>query len=142
MRKMLALAILFVLALAACADSDGNGGSDPTENSWRLESGTLDGEAIPILDDHAITLTFDEEGGVGGTSACNSYFGGYTISGSEIAISDLGQTMMACSPEEVMDSETAYLEALAGVDSFAATDSQLTLTGDGVELVFVLDESE
>jgi heat shock protein HslJ len=140
MRRTLALAILVALALVACADSDGNGGSDPTEHSWRLQSGTLDGEAIPILDDHAITLSFDEES-VGGTSACNSYFGGYAISGSEIAISDLGQTMMACSPEEVMDSETAYLEALAGVDSFAATDSQLTLTGDGVELVFVLDES-
>ncbi|MEX1125604.1 MAG: META domain-containing protein [Acidimicrobiia bacterium] len=49
---------------------------------------------------------------VGGTAACNTYFGGYTISGAEITFSGLGQTMMACSPDEVMESETKYLQAL------------------------------
>jgi heat shock protein HslJ len=105
-----------------------------------LESGALDGAVIPIVDDHPITLTFDDTG-VGGTSACNSYFGGYTITGAEISFSDLGQTMMACEPEEVMDSETMYLQATALVDAFTATDDTLTLTGEGVELVFAVDQN-
>lgn len=97
------------------------------------------GAAIPIVDGHEITLVFEEES-AGGTSACNSYFGDYTISGSEITFSDLGQTMMACEPEQVMDSETQYLQAMALVDAFTAADDRLTLTGEGVELVFVVDQ--
>ena len=64
---------------------------------------------------------------------------GTRSAGAEISFSDLGQTMMACEPVEVMDSETAYLQAMALVDGFTATDDTLTLTGDGVELVFVVD---
>ncbi len=94
----------------------------------------------PSLDDHPITLVFDE-GSVGGDSACNSYFGGYTMSGTEIAFSDLGQTMMACEPEDVMESEAKYQAALGLVETFSATDDTLTLTGEGVELVFAVDES-
>ena len=140
MRRPLLLVAVAGLTLSACAEPGEPGASDPTESAWVLQSGTLEGAAIPIVDDHPITLTFDpdlEE--AGGVSACNNYFGGYTISGAEISFSDLGQTMMACEPEEVMDSETKYLRAMALVGGFTATEDTLTLTGDGVELVFVVD---
>ena len=129
-----ALIVLFALTLAACG-GDGDSGGDPTASSWGLASGTLDGEAIPLVDGHPITLDFDETG-VGGQAACNNYFGGYTISDNEISFSDLGQTMMACAPDEVMESETKYLQALALVETFNMGGDSLTLSGDGVELVF------
>jgi len=139
MKRSLLITAVLGLTLVACAEPSEPGASDPTASAWVLESGTLDGAAIPIVEDHPITLTFDETG-IGGTAACNSYFGSYTISGSEMSFSDLGQTMMACEPAEVMDSETNYLAAMALVDSFTATDDSLTLTGEGAELVFGLDE--
>jgi heat shock protein HslJ len=49
--------------------------------------------------------------------------------------------MMACSPEEVMDSESAYLEALSLVDTFTMSGDRLTLTGEGVEIAFVALEA-
>lgn len=139
MRRPLLFVAVLGLTLSACAEPGEPGASDPTDSAWVLESGTLDGAAIPIVDGHPITLTFDDTG-IGGTAACNGYFGGYTISGTEISFSDLGQTMMACEPAEVMDSETKYLQAMALVGAFTATDETLTLTGEGVELVFAVDQ--
>lgn len=141
MKRTTALVMIVGLTLAACADPAEQAASDPTATSWQLESGTLNGEAIPVLDANPITLSFEEENSAGGISACNNYFGGYEISGSSISFSELGQTMMACSPDEVMESEAKYLEALALVDAFSGGDDQLTLTGEGVELVFAATEA-
>jgi heat shock protein HslJ len=140
MRKTLALIAMFSLFLAACGGGDGSGG-DPAENDWAFDSGSLNGEAIPFVDGHPITLIFDvAESSIGGQAACNQYFGGYTISGSEISFSEMGQTMMACLPEEVMESESQYLAAMAAVTNFSIDGDRLTLTGDDVEIVFVVDE--
>jgi heat shock protein HslJ len=105
------------------------------EGAWQLVSGTLDDEPIPMVDGFPITLTIDAET-VGGTAACNGYGGSYTLDDGEIAISELGATAMACFPEETMAAETAYLEALTRATSATASDDSLTLTGEGVELVF------
>jgi heat shock protein HslJ len=139
MRRTLVFAAVLGLALAACADPS-EPAADPTQSAWVLDSGTVDGADIPIVEDHPITLTF-EGTGIAGSSACNTYFGGYTINGTEISFSDMGSTLMACEPAEVMDSESMYLDAMSKVDSFTATSDTLTLTGDGVELVFAVDAS-
>ncbi len=140
MRRTLVFAAVLGLTLAACADPS-EPGADPTLSDWTLQSGTVDGADIPIVADHPITLTFEDEGAIAGTSACNSYFGGYTIDGTDISFTDMGSTQMACEPAEVMDSESMYFDAMSKVDSFTATDDTLTLTGDGVELVFEVDAS-
>ena len=139
MKRTLVFAAVLGLTLAACAEPSEPGASDPTLSDWALQSGTVDGVDIPIVEDHPITLTFENDG-VAGSSACNSYFGGYTIDGADISFTDMGSTMMACEPQ-VMDSEQMYLDAMSKVDSFTATDDTLTLSGDGVELVFVVAEA-
>ena len=142
MKRAIALVAVLATVLTACADPGEEGASDPTTESWVLEAGTLTGADIPIVDGHPITLIFNEPDGMaGGTSACNQYFGTYTLSGNELTFGDMGQTMMACMPEEVMESETAYLEALALVELFTIEDGQLNLTGVDVDLLFVVDES-
>ncbi len=108
--------------------------SDPTGTDWELTKGAVDGQAIPLVSGYPITLSFTEDA-AGGTSACNGYGGTYTIAGETLRFSAMGGTEMACSPQAVMDSETAYLAALVRVERIAI-DQRLTLTGDGVELVF------
>lgn len=126
------------LLLAACAMpvDEGSVGGDLTDIPWQLESGTVDGTALPILASHPITLSFTEEAAVG-TAACNGYGAAYSITGEEITLSELGSTAMACEPEEVMESERLYMEALPRVDTITAGRDGLTLLGDGVELGFV-----
>jgi heat shock protein HslJ len=140
MRRAFLFVPLLALALTACGDPAQQAASDPTTSAWALASGTLDGAAVPILDTHPITLVFDEDGNAGGTSACNSYFAGYDISANEISFSDAGQTMMACEPEEAMTSESTYLEALGRVRTFTTGADGFVLTGEDVELRFVVDD--
>ncbi|MEX1125605.1 MAG: META domain-containing protein [Acidimicrobiia bacterium] len=125
------------LVLVACGDP-----AEPAsiEGAWQLESGTLDNEPVPLVDDHPITLTIEGDT-VGGNASCNSYGGFYTLSDGSITISAMFQTEMACFPDETMASESAYLAALSRVDSVTAEDDSLTLTGEGVELVFVVDQN-
>ncbi|HSK07927.1 MAG TPA: META domain-containing protein [Acidimicrobiia bacterium] len=140
MRRALLIAVALSLILVACADPSEPAGYDPTDSAWLLESGTLRGAAIPVLATHPITLVFEEDG-AGGTSACNQYFGDYTISGAAIGFDQLTQTDMACSPDQVMDSEARFLEALSLVDALTVTGDSLTLSGDRVELVFAMGET-
>jgi heat shock protein HslJ len=142
MKKALALVAVLGVALTACADPSEEGAPDPTANSWVLQAGTLNGADIPLVEGHPITLGFDVgEGTAHGTSACNQYFGAYTLSGNELTFDDMGSTMMACSPQEVMDSETAYLEAMSLVEIFTMEGNELNLSGEAVDLLFVIDES-
>lgn len=99
-----------------------------------MTSGSVDGENIPILADHPIKMTFEGDR-VGGTASCNSYGGSFQLSGSEISFDDLAMTEMACSPEETMQAEAMFAEALTRVDS-VSIDGALTLSGPGVEMEF------
>ncbi len=139
MRRSVFVALIGVV-VAACSVS-GNDGSGPSlfgsdvYGSWELTSGTVDSQPIPIVDSHPITLIIGDDA-VGGTAGCNHYF----LAGS-LPVRDafsFGVTEMACSPAEVMESEAAYLAALANVEK-SAVDDGLTLMGhqDGeVELHF------
>lgn len=109
---------------------------DPTGVAWGLEAGTLDGAPVNIVLGFPITLSFTEEW-VEGTAACNDYFATYSSSSTTLTFGELGHTAMGCIPEEVMESESAYLWALSRVHGFSSTKDRLTLIGEGVELVFV-----
>jgi heat shock protein HslJ len=142
MRKTLLAALILAVPLAACADPGEEAAADPTTESWVLEAGTLDGADIPIVEGFPITLIFDEpEGTAGGKSACNQWFGSYTLSGNELTFGDIGQTMMACVDEGVMESEDAFTTALGLVEIFTLEGNELNLSGEGVDLLFVVDET-
>lgn len=99
-----------------------------------MTTGSVDGEEIPLLDSHPITMTF-ESGQVSGRAACNGYGGTYELSGSAISIGDLAMTEMACLPEETMTAERLFTEAIGRVDTISVEEG-LTISGDGVELTF------
>jgi heat shock protein HslJ len=49
--------------------------------------------------------------------------------------------MMACVDEGVMESEEAFTAALALVEIFTLEGNELNLSGEGVDLLFIVDET-
>ena len=130
MRK---LALITVLAVGAsgCLGSDF---ADSVEGSWQMTAGTVDGQPIPAPESHPITIAFEEDR-VSGRASCNAYGGTFRINGSSISIGQLAMTEMACFPEETMEAEAMFSDAITRVDTISL-DRTLTLSADGVEMVF------
>jgi len=130
MKRLLSLTVI-ALTTAACLGSDF---ADSVEGSWQLAEGTVESEAIPIIDSHPITITFEGDQ-VGGTASCNSYGGTYVLDGSTVSFSNLAMTEMACMPEETMLAEQLFGSGLSMIDTLTL-DEGLVLSGPGVEFTF------
>jgi heat shock protein HslJ len=79
-----------------------------------------------------VTLAFDAAtGAVFGTSACNRYRGGFTLTGEGLTFGPAAGTMMAC-PDDLMAVERAFLATLESIQRFdLAEDGTLELiSGD------------
>lgn len=113
-----------------------------TASTWTLRfGGGPDGE-IPLVDGWPITITFNGDGTVGGTSACNGYGGSYSIDGSQLILGDIGMNAMGCEPD-VAASEAAFMTALADVDGInlsGGETAELALSGPATELIFASSE--
>lgn len=70
------------------------------------------------------TIEFAVDGGVSGTTGCNSYFGSYDTA---TGFSAIGSTKMACE-EPIMDQETRFLAVLADHATVTIEGSRLTIT--------------
>jgi heat shock protein HslJ len=127
-----AVLLLAAVLLAGCAA--GAGTSDDVDGEWELAEGTADGAPLPRPPGHAATLRL-ADGEASGTSFCNHYSATYSLDGDAVVFEGLGGTEMGCEPD-VMAAESAYLTALAAVDTVAIEDGGLALRGDGVELRF------
>jgi heat shock protein HslJ len=98
-----------------------------TGSEWTLVD--IEGAAA----EHGLaTLTFAEAGKVAGNGSCNRFFGSVEINGNALKLSALGSTRMAC-PEEVMQQEAKYLEALQAAERFEWKDPYLLIYPRGVE---------
>lgn len=71
------------------------------------------------------TFSVSADGKVSGRGPCNSYFGTAEVHDGTIEIGEIGSTFMACEPD-VMDRETAFLEALRKATRFRISDGKLT----------------
>jgi heat shock protein HslJ len=93
-------------------------GGDPksllTGKQWVVEDVNESG----IIDRSRITVRFTTDGRMSGTSGCNRYFGRYEITGAGIAVSELGQTRMACAPA-LMNQEKKVLDVIGNASRFA-----------------------
>ena len=93
---------------------------------WRLVSyANAQSETVTAQEEPAAVITF-EDGGVGGTSGCNSFFGSYTLDGDFIAIEQIGSTLMAC-PDPLMQQEQDFLAALSAAAGYAVEGETLQL---------------
>ncbi|MDQ5815261.1 MAG: META domain-containing protein, partial [Actinomycetota bacterium] len=110
---------LCLVAIACGAGGSTGGGSaspSPYTGAWRLTDGRGPDGEVPVIKGYRITLDISDQK-AGGTAACNIYGGDLDINGDSFSLKGgLAMTEMACDPE-AMDSEAAYLEALAVVDT-------------------------
>lgn len=129
---------LCLVAIACGAGGSTGGGSaspSPYTGAWRLTDGRGPDGEVPVIKGYRITLDISDQK-AGGTAACNIYGGDLDINGDSFSLKGgLAMTEMACDPE-AMDSEAAYMEALAVVDTIAREGDSLTLTGPDAELHF------
>ncbi len=76
--------------------------------------------------DKNVTLNFGENGSFNGQAPVNLYFGTITATGSTISFGDIGSTLMA-GPENQMNAETAFFQALGNASSYEISTGKLTL---------------
>ncbi len=133
------LLLIAVLLLTACGGASGpSSGPASSDGDWVLRSGTVGSADVPIVDGYDITLTVDGDDW-GGTAACNSYGGTARVDGSQVSVTEVFQTEMACPEDGVMDSEAQYLEAFRQVSSLEVADDRLVLRDDASDTELVYD---
>jgi heat shock protein HslJ len=127
---------VLALLLAACGDpgSGAGEGADPPDGDWVLADGTGQEGPIELVEGHVPTLSID--GQDWGGTVCNSYGATVQVDGSELTVTELMHTEMACMPDEAMRSEAAYFDAFQRVETYDVSTGMLVLRGPDVELVF------
>ena len=123
----LALVLLLLAAGAGCGGDDGAEDPPLEGTAWTLVGG------VGPVGDEPPTLSL-EEGQASGFAGCNRFRGGYESTDAELTFDALATTFMAC-PEPQMQTETAYLAALEGVDSWTIENEELVLSGGDGELL-------
>jgi heat shock protein HslJ len=129
-------ALILIFLLAGCSLLT-NGASASLDGDWRLQSGTNQGQPVPLVAGSPINLKIDATQ-AGGTAACNHYGGQIHVSGGNVSFSEMAQTEMACVDDRIMVSETAYMTALLKVTTAERSGNALVLSGPGVELQFAI----
>lgn len=143
-RRTIALAALLatVVALTAACGSDGEdvastGGPGATTSTTSAGAGAgvegpewvLDAadSSIDVPDGADVTLSVSD-GQATGVAACNSYFGPFTVDGTELSVGPLASTERGCEPA-LMDAESAYTSALQAADTIEVGTDTLVITG-------------
>ena len=134
MRKYWIRTVGMVALLSACATPTPAGPAPQlTGTNWSVT--TIDGQ--PTIAAHPPTMTFDADS-VSGTTGCNSYNAGYTLSGTALTFKPAAQTAMACEDAAVMTQEQSFGAALAKVAAVRAAGAGLELLDAGQKAVLTL----
>ena len=91
-------------------------------------------DSQPLAEDVELTASFAPgenpvQGSAAGSAGCNRYTAGYTLDGTNITTEMPVTTLMMC-PEEVMQVETAYLQAFQSAASYQILGDNLVLSTD------------
>ena len=133
MNAVMALGVLLVAC--GCNPADG---SSLEGTQWALVS--LGGEVLLPGTEPSVEFSADQ---ISGSAGCNTYFGAYEVSDSELGISDLAVTEMWCmEPEGVMDQEVAFLNALNTVASYEMDADRLELYDEAGTQILVFGPQE
>ena len=112
-----------------------------TDTPWQLLSfNNGKGGMVSNLATSKITAVFDQDGMVSGNAGCNDYNGSYEIDGDKLTVGPLATTRKMCDePQDVMETEQAFLKNLESAATFTIEEKTLTIFGsDGTKLlVFV-----
>ena len=133
--------ILTAHLLTACDVIGGDTGSNDSallkSKTWVLISYGEEGRLQSVLEGVEITVMFNpDEDEIRGSAGCNHYFGEYKITGSELTVSRIAFTEMAClTPEGVMELEQLFLSMLAAAEGFRVQEDHLTIFTAGDQIL-------
>jgi heat shock protein HslJ len=131
---LVTVAALALLGAGYAAQAAGReGGGSLADTKWVLASM---GQGRPVFDDTATTLEIDAGYEVHGSAGCNRYMGTIEVDGDTLTFGPVGATMMIC-PGEIMEQETAYLQALGTASTFEIDADGLHVSYAGGVLTFV-----
>lgn len=107
--------------------------------SWNVVNINNGREAVVgMISDSTVTLVFDSEGGVNGTTGCNRYNAAYRAEGDTLHFSSVAATRMACPDEALSEQERAFLRALESVTTLSFEGDRLDLRGADGALAVIL----
>lgn len=105
---------------------------NPLANTnWTLAAMNIGQIPLPTT---TLTAFFGAEFTFSGNSGCNAFSGGYSLSGSAIAINPLASGLASCG-EEVDQQEQQYFSLLRSVTSYELIETQLILYSGGQEIL-------
>lgn len=114
---------------AATGEATSGGGSPLEGTTWRLVE--LGGRPARPAGTDAPNLRLDAaQKRAGGNTGCNSYGGGYELSGESLRFGALASTRRACADEALNAQEAAFLGALGDTRSWRVTGDTLVLSGE------------
>ena len=99
--------------------------------NWTLESFHTSDAVSSVISGTTITAVFREDGRVSGSAGCNTYFAGYSRSGSSLSIGTIGTTRMHCGAPGVMQQEDSYLALLGKVTTFTIEGERMSVSDAG-----------
>lgn len=142
--RLLGWYLVLAVVIAACSASGLFGGATfidlrtVQQGTWVLQSYGSENALAPALPDSRITLIFDFDAkSAKGSAGCNHYTTNLTLKGSDLSFSEAMRTLMACSPDEIMEQENAYLDLLGQVENYRINgDSLVLITESGSALHF------
>jgi len=121
-----------MLIFNACSNT-----SPSLSGEWTLVSYGDSANPAPALPDVDTSITFGADGQLGGTVGCNTFGGGYKVSGGQVTFDGIFSTLMFCEGTSVQ--ESAVLAILSDKTlSFSISGNQLALTSTDGSAVVVL----
>jgi len=108
--------------------------TDLEGTSWVAES--VAGK--PVAEGFESTVSFEADDRITGNAGCNGYFGSWGVDGDAIAFGHIGATMMMC-PDEQMEQEQGFMEALNEAERFEVKDGKLFLFSPAADQITVLN---
>ena len=119
---------MLLIGVATQSGGDNSLGS----HAWKLAS--FEGHDLAgVPNDRLPYLQFDmETHALSGYSGCNRIVGSFTVQGSQLHLSPLGMTMMACT--ETTLPEHTFMDGIQTVNSYAIESGKLKLLHDGTPI--------
>lgn len=100
-----------------------------TQQSWKLNSFTFDGQPRVLVPGTSITLSFTAQSQrVNGFNGCNSYGAAYSVSSrNQLHLGEFYQTLVGCLKPGVSEQEAHYMTALSLITTYQLDQSGLTM---------------
>jgi heat shock protein HslJ len=132
--RLLGWYLVLAVVIAACSASGLFGGATfidlrtVQQGTWVLQAYGSENALTPTVPGSRITLIFDFDAKAAkGSAGCNHYNTNFALKASNLSFSDAMRTLMACSPDEIMEQETTYLNLLGQVIGYQIEENTLIL---------------